>query len=209
MKSHPSSQDVFDDIGEKPLVAFASSVLRARRDLADYRIFRPHWVAEHGERGLANWISDRLWAHLVYLGDGVPGMNLVESGVTREIGLGVNYRLRFKRHDELGLVASYPTPTFLEFASQPSDQLPGLEETRLIVGYEWIKDLRNIGDAVMSLRDGKDKIIWCERLPYPGEAEAGGDTAPVVAPASPSPKRPTITLGDDIGQQSKDSSEDE
>ena len=77
------------------------------------------------------------------------------------------------------------------------------------MGYEWVKDERNIGDAVMSLRDGKDKIIWCERLPVEGEAEAGGDIAPVVTPQTPTPTPPIIDIGDAIGQRTKDSEEGE
>ena len=47
-------------------------------------------------------------------------MDATEKGVTREITIGVNFRLRLKRHDELGDIASYPTPTFLDFATQPT-----------------------------------------------------------------------------------------
>jgi hypothetical protein len=205
MKSFPLSQQVFDDIGEKPLRTFAQCVAGARTDLADYRRLLPHFVADHSERGLANWISDRLWARLVNLAEAVPGMEMIEQGVLREVTIGYNFRLRVKRHDVVGDVASYPTPTFLEFAEQPEGQLEGLKETRLIAGYEWLKDRRDIGDAVMSLRDGKDNIIWCERLPLPEEGEAGGD---VITPQTPTPPAPVVDVGD-IGQKAKDSADDE
>jgi len=210
MFSYPKSHDVFDDIGEKALTALASCVVRVQHDLATYRRTFPQWAVDHGERGLANWISDRLWTHLVNLAESVPDMEITEKGVTREVTVGNKYRLRMKRHDEMGDVASFPTQTFLEFTTQPDGQLPGMEETRLIAGYEWIKEERNIGDAVISLRDGKDNIIWCERLPFPGFAEEGGEgTAPVVTPETPSPVAPVIGLAENIGQKSKEPTEDQ
>lgn len=212
--AYPTAEAVFDDIGEKPLIAFASAVVRARDDLAEYRRTFPQWVADHGERGLANWISDRQWTHLVNLAESVPGMEVTEKGVTREVTIGFQYRLRMKRHDELGIVASYPTPTFLEFATQPGGQLPGLEEVRLIAGYEWIKDERSIGQPVMSLRDGRDNIIWCVALPFPGVGELGGEgegtgIAPVITPETPAPTAPVVEVGDDVRRASKESTEDE
>jgi hypothetical protein len=207
MNSYPLSHQVLDDIGEKPVEAFSRCVARARADLRLYRRTFPQWVADHSERGLANWINDRLWAHLTTMAESIPGMELIEKGVTREVMVGLNFRFRVKRHDDLGNVASYPTPTFLEFVCQPQGQLPGLEETRLIAGYDWSKDERDIGAAVLSLRDGKDNIIWKEELPdFP---EDSGIVGEVVTPRLTSPAAPVVGVPEGVGQRSKEPTEDQ
>jgi hypothetical protein len=207
MNSYPKSQRVLDDMGEKPVEAFARCVARARADLRRYRQAFPQWVADHSERGLANWVSDRMWAHLSTLAESIDGMEMIEKGVTREVTVGLNYKFRVKRHDEEGKVASYPTPTFLEFVCQPQGQLEGMEETRLIAGYDWNKDERDIGPAVMSLRDGKDHIIWKVELPdVPEAGERGGE---VITPQRPSPTAPTVDVPEDIGQKAKEPTEDQ
>lgn len=65
----PNAAEVLDDIGEKAVTAFSKAVMRSKSDLATYRATFPQWVLDHSERGLANWISDRLWAHLIVLAD--------------------------------------------------------------------------------------------------------------------------------------------
>lgn len=158
-------------------------------------------VTDHSERGLANWISDRIWAHLLNLAGDIEGVNLVEKGVTREVIVGLNYRLRVKRHAEDGRVASYETPTFMEFVTQDDGNvtLEGFEEIRLIAGYEWDKDKRDIGDPVLSLRDGKDNVKWQEKLPDVADEDEGGG-ATVVTPQQPQPPAPTVDIPDEIGQ---------
>ncbi len=156
----------------------------------------------HSERGLANWISDRLWTHLVLQAESIPGMEMIEIGVTREITIGTNYRFRVKRHGVDGEVASYPTQTFLEFASQAVDSLPGLEEWKLIAGYDWDKDQRAIAAAVVSLRDGKDNVIWKKELPAVADEQGGGQTS---VPEQPGPTDPTIGVPETLGQKAKGS----
>jgi hypothetical protein len=202
---YPTPSDVLDDIGEKPAAAFTKAVMRAKVDLRDYRSAFGQWVADHSERGLANWINDRLWAHLAALADGIPGMEVYEKGPLREVVIGLNYRFRFKRHDVVGNVASYPTDAFLDFVCQPASQLPGMEETRLIAGYEWLKEQRDIGAAVITLRDGKENVIWLEQLRIIDDAEgAGKKAAPILMPEQPGPTSPTIDtkeVGSERGDQ--------
>ena len=175
--------------------------------MAEYRQWRPLWVADHGERGLANWISDRCWAHLLSLADAVPDMTVIEKGVWREISIGVNYRFRVKRHDFDGNISSYETASFLDFVEQPEGQLDGTEEIRLVAGYEWLKDTHEIGDAVISMRNGKDNVIWKEHLPvFPEEGVAG---ISVVAPEPPTPQLPTIGLPERIGREERDATDRE
>jgi len=109
--------------------------------------------------------------------------------------VGINWRVRLKRHHLDGRVSNYPTPTALEFFEQPSGQyvLPGMEEVRLIAGYEWDPDGRSMRDAVMSLRDGQENVIWIEHLPNPDTG-----SATIVRQVVPSAPKPTIHLPVDL-----------
>ena len=203
MKSYPTFQDVLDGIGEKSTAAFVLSVKRTKTDLRTYRETFPQWVADASERGLANWIHDRQWSHLARFAEDIPDMETVEKGVLREIIVGVNYRFRFKRHSDIGIVASYRTEQFLGFVGQSDQQLPGMEETRLISGYEWIKDAREIGPAVLSLRDGEDNVIW--NRPLPDVADTDEDaTAPIITPQRSAPTVPVVEVPGAIGQETRE-----
>jgi len=57
---------------------------------------------------------------------------------------------------------------------QPTGQLvlEGLEMVRLVAGYRWNAEAREIGESVIgesviSLRDGMDNVVWTRRLPEP------------------------------------------
>lgn len=166
MKSHgrfPEFDDVCSDIGDKVVNAMFKSVEDARRDLATYRHALPHFVADHSERGLANWLHDRMWASVAIELSDVPDVGIIDNGVLREITCGINYRFRAKRHDADAEVRSYPTQMALDFHVQ-SITFSGLEELKLDFGYEWDPDLRDVGPAVMSLRTG-DKLIWSNVIP--------------------------------------------
>ena len=196
MESHPAFEAVVDELGDKVVDGFGEAVKRTRADLSEYRRAHPAWVSDHGERGLANWLHDRLWSHVVAIFDAVPGVVLHEGGPTREVIVNSRFRLRLKRHHMDGAVSSYPTQTALEFFDEPVVQftLDGLGEVRLVAGYEWDKDLRRIGRAVLSLREGKDNVIWLEELPEPDEASA----TPLVTAAGdgPGPREPSIAVVD-------------
>lgn len=191
MKSYPTPQQVFDDLGDKVLGALVTSVDNARADLTKYRTAYPLWVADASERGLASWIHDRLWAHLVVALDDVDGVSLIDREPTREISVGTNYQLRMKRHHEDGAVSTYPTQGAIEFMSQDEGQLPldGLGVVKLIAGYNWNKDSREMGVACLSLRDGKDKVVWHEDIPTVAGEQAGGT---VVRPVAPQPTPPRV-----------------
>lgn len=195
--SYPAPDVVLADLGEKVVGAFSVGVQRTKTDLATYRQVFPQWVADHSERGLANWIHDRLWVHLLALGEGISTMQLIEKGMTREIVVGLNYRLRVKRHTEQdGAVSSYPTLAFLDFMEQPRGQFPLLAETRLFAGYEWSRGDRSVGSAVISLWDGRENLIWQEILPAVEDGDTG---AQVITPDQPGPASPTVVVPANIG----------
>jgi hypothetical protein len=193
-----SSEEALDQLGDKAVEVLSTSVAASREDLTEYREFRPIWVQQHSPRGLANWISDRLWAHVCTGLDDVDEVEAVEKGVIRELVLGSKLRLRIKRHHVDGAVSTYPTPMALEFMDQPTGQLPGMETTHLIFGYEWDRDLAEIGPALLSLRDGQDNVSWKIELP-------GNDNAIALAPTTPDtemPSAPTIRVGSEANSES-------
>lgn len=196
MKSYPGSEDVLADLGDKVTGGLARAVAQTRKDLAEYREERTSWVSDSSERGLANWIHDRLWANLCAEFDGLPGVGLSDREPTREITVGFNYRLRVKRHRLDGKVSSYATQTALEFYAQGEQEaFSGLEEVRLIAGYEWDADTRSMGDAVLSLRDGEEEVIWLVTLPDVGTGAIGVPAQP-IRPTEPEPDLPIIDLPD-------------
>ena len=106
---------------------------------------------------------------------------------TRELYIGTRYRLRVKKHDIEGRVTTYLTDGALDFLEQEPATLDGLEEVRLIAGYRWDPELREIGAAVLSLRDGKDNIAWMHELDEPAGGAGAGATPinPSTAPRAP------------------------
>ena len=161
---------ILDELGDKLLGALASSVTEARADFLRYQSTLPEFAAQASQRGLANWIHDRLWYHISALLDDADGVFLIEHGATREIVLGDRYRIRMKRHKPPAQVAFYPSQAALGFMRQAPEQLvlDGIEQINLISGYVWIDDSSEIGPAVVSMRDGKDNVLWIWELPETG-----------------------------------------
>lgn len=183
----PLYEEVCADIGDKVVNAMAKSVVNARTDLAIYREALPHFVSDHSERGLANWIHDRMWKHLVDEVSDNPVVNIADNGVLREICVGLNYRFRAKRHDEESNTQSYPTLSVIEFhIQQPT--LDGLSELRLDYGYRWVADERRIGEPVMSLRNGRT-LVWDHVI----DTEALGTEIPMTRPDTQGPK-PSVAI---------------
>lgn len=191
MKSFPDSRLVLGALGDKVTDALSRSALLAKADLLEYRRQHPAWVAAHSERGLANWIHDRQWDHLMILLTGVEGVSIVDKEPIRDIYVGLNIHVRVKRHHFDGRVSTYPTQAALDFMNQSpfiQDTLDGLEQIHLIAGYHWEKEVRDVTAAVLSLRDGIDKVIWMIELPLPDES--GSEISPI--PVVPTPKPPVI-----------------
>lgn len=191
MKSHselPTFGEVCDGVGDKVLRAMANSVLKARADLNEYRALCPQFAADATERGLANWIHDRMWKHLVDELDDVPEVNVVDNGVLREIRYGTKYKFRAKRHDEASGVRSFPTQMALDFHVQQST-LDGMEEVGLAYGYEWVAEERRIGSPVMSLHH-KNQLIWSSIL----DTDESASGTPFAAPMAPTAGGPGISV---------------
>ncbi|MER7115056.1 hypothetical protein ABT332_11265 [Saccharomonospora azurea] len=204
MNSYPGAAEVTRDLGDKVMEGFSCAVSATRDDLAEYRELRPDWVAQHSERGLANWLHDRLWQHLITQLDHHDEVNFGRDEVKREFTVGVNYRFRAKRHDEHGAVRTFSTQTALDFMLQAPVQLPldEFEEVRLIVGYEWDSASRNVGPGVLSLRNGQH-VVWHIELPSPPQAygDSSGDRS-LPPTTDVGPARPTIEVDDATAKDS-------
>jgi hypothetical protein len=199
-RKYPTWDDVDAALGDKFIEALIVAVRATREDLADYRRFRPSWVAQHSERGLAGWIHDRLWHHLTVGVADLPQVIITDEGVLREITVGPAtevMRFRIKRTHMDGDVSTYETQMALEFLAQADGMLEIFGELHLIAGYRWDRDERAIGHAVISLRDGRDNIKWEKDL----EDTAGQSGSLDNMPAKPKPPAPVIDSGS-VGLQS-------
>jgi hypothetical protein len=192
MISYPAAPEVVDQCGDKVIGAVRQAVLEAAVDLSTYRGWRPVWVAAHSDRGLANWIHDRIWDHVVVSLSENPEVMLRDEGVTREFMVAGRFRIRIKRHTADGIIRNYPTQTALDFEVQPRNMLPGLEETRLYCGYVWHREERLMGDAVISLHDGQDEVVWISQLLDPRQGQ--GTVRQIWPTGSGGPERPVITM---------------
>lgn len=187
----PESDVVLHALGDKVVNGLSRAVVLGRNDLADYRALRPSWVAASSERGLANWIHDRIWNHLLVQVDGLNDVTILDREPRREVFVGVTYRVRVKRHHTDGQVSSYPTEEALDFFGQEgTPPIPTMEEINLIAGYEWDREARAMGAPLLSLRNGRSNVLWMVELPEVGEQ--GGGT--VVRPTVPGPSGPTVDL---------------
>lgn len=187
----PEPDVVLHALGDKVVNGLSRAVVLGRNDLADYRAIRPSWVAASSERGLANWIHDRIWNHLLVQVDGLNDITIIDREPRREVFVGVTYRVRVKRHHTDGQVSSYPTEAALDFFGQGGRlPIPTMEEINLIAGYEWDREARAMGAPLLSLRNGRSNVLWMVELPEVGEQ--GGGT--VVRPTVPGPSDPTVDL---------------
>jgi hypothetical protein len=184
-------EQVVADLGDKVVSGLALMVAQVREDLRVYRAAFPGWVADSSDRGLLNWCHDRLWVHAERILGDVDAVRLVDRLPVREIHVGIRYRLRVKKHDIEGKISTYLTQGALDFLEQDPPTLEGLEQVRLITGYRWDAEERQLGAAVISLRTSKDYLVWMHDLdePQPGTVTT---TVPIQPPAQP--RRPQIGL---------------
>ncbi|WP_370946053.1 hypothetical protein AB5J62_00160 [Amycolatopsis sp. cg5] len=199
MFSYPAADDVLQDLGDKVVTALVDATKATRSDLAEYRDVFPAWVADSSDRGLSNWIHDRLWAHLRRALTDIDSVELADQGVTREVAVGLRYRARVKRHTMRDRVRSYATKAALAFWAQ-SDTLEGMEEVRLGFGYRWNPEDRQIGSTIISLRDGLDSdAIWAVEVDA-----APGAAATVITWTPVDPSLPQIDLYEAVAQDEEE-----
>lgn len=188
-------------LGDKVTSAIALMAAQTREDLRVYRNTFPGWVANATDRGLLNWVHDRAWSHLTAILDDTSEVSFVDKPPTREMFVGTTFRLRIKKHDIEGEVATYPTEAAMLFMTQPIT-LEGLDEVHLIAGYRWDSDSRQIGAPVVSLRDG-DNLVWIHELDEPTSGVV--TPTPMFPPVDPS--LPNIVIDADADHKADDAGE--
>lgn len=197
--AHISAERVVEELGDKVVDALALMVAHVRDDLRVFRRTFPSWFADSTDRGLLDFAHDRAWAHLTRLLDDVDEVSFVDEMPKREFYVGTHYRLRVKKHNAEGQVSSYPTLSAQLFMTQ-EPTLDGLEEVRLVAGYRWDSELRQVGVPVISLHDG-DRVIWDHDLNEPEDPQIVS-AVPIVPAGGPTP--PQIVVGDTVGNDDED-----
>ncbi|MFC9964498.1 hypothetical protein ACFVH4_09665 [Nocardia ignorata] len=181
MNSYPEPQDVREDLGDKTLHAIVTAVDGAREDLREFREIKPGWFVDFSQRLVANFIHDRIWAHMKFATLDNPDVTMIDAEPVREVRHGSKYRLRIKRHSHAAAIETFPTKAALNFwCATPA--LPGLEQWSLAIGYIWDGELGEIKQPVISFRDSKNKPRWMVELDT-GQAAAGGEL--VFTPIDP------------------------
>ncbi|TCC43265.1 hypothetical protein [Kribbella sindirgiensis] len=183
-----NTQSVVDALGQSPLDAIGAAVRDTRTDLKTYRTTLPAMAARHSQRGILNWVHDQFFAHVrAQFEANVKSTKVLDREPTRDIFVGQNFRFRFKKHASDDMVSSYPTDGFLAFALQDPPQL--IQEIRLIGGYRWDPEIREIGTAVLSARDGKKSVLWVVEL---AETAAGDSDVVHFQPQTPDTSLPAL-----------------
>jgi hypothetical protein len=175
----PDADRVLADLGNDLVGAFIGAVDAARDDYAQFRQEHPDWFVGFSSRFIANFLHERIWNHLVRAIEGLDGIHVTDREPVRELHSGTTYVMRVKRHNASDKIAAYPTDAALRFWSNRVLTLDGLELLSLALGYYWQADLRAVGDAVLSFRDGKDNPIWAIRLQRAGGTAVGFSWTPV------------------------------
>lgn len=174
-----NTHSVVEALGQAPLDAIGVAVSATRDDLREYRSTLPRLAARHSQRGILNWVHDQFFAHArIQFEARVQDTSIVDREPTRDIFVGHTFRFRLKKHTANDLVSSYPTEAFLAFTLQDPPQL--IQEVRLIGGYRWDPDTRDIGTAVVSARDGKDNVLWVIELAETAEEDGVAHFQPRV-----------------------------
>lgn len=190
MLQYPDQQTVVDDLGDKFLRAFVVAVDAARADLTAFEQFKPEWFVNFSKRFVANFIHERMWDSMTRQVAGHPEVTVVDEEPTRQIHYGTNYVVRFKRHASNLRIESFPTGGALAFWTNQA-ALPGLELVTLAMGYIWDPDLGEIGDAILSFRDGKNKPVWSVTL-----KSRGGEAATDITWEPIDPQLPQLDLSE-------------
>ncbi|WP_380160186.1 hypothetical protein [Kineococcus sp. R86509] len=200
MNSHPGPDEVLADLGDKFVQAFLEAMGVTRDDLQDFRGWRSSWFPTFTERFLGNFIHERMWAEMVQRVDDLPGLQIVDKEPRREIECHGRYTVRFKRHRPGDKIATYATEGALAYWTNRVT-LPGLELVSLAMGYLWDAELRQIGDTVLSFRDGKDNPLWAITLNPPVAGTAG------ITWNSIDPQLPSIDLSDILDETGEEDGE--
>lgn len=176
----PTQDGVLADLGNAFVHSFIDSVDGARGDLAEFREWKPDWQGTLSSRFVANLLHERIWGRLVREVQAMDDIDVKDREPIRELRNG-SYLIRIKRHHLDDRISSYATVASSEFWAGSTNMLEGLESYSLALGYYWDPDLAEVGDAVLSFRDGTHNAIWAIKL----RRDAGEVTGFVWTPIEP------------------------
>lgn len=177
---YPDGDQVLTDLGDHFVQAFIDAVDGARDDFAAFKQWQPSWFPSFTGRFTANFLHERIWDRLVHGVDGMDGIHINDREPVRELHSGTTYLIRIKRHHPGDRISAYPTEASSAFWSNSIMTLAGLESFSLALGYYWDADLRAVGDAILSFRDGKDNAIWAIQLRRDADNASGFSWTPVA-----------------------------
>jgi len=197
--AHPDSDRVLADLGTPFVQAFIDAVDGARDDFTAFKQWQPGWFPSFTARFTANFLHERIWDRLVRVVDGMEGIHVKDREPIRELRSGTTYLIRIKRHHPGDRISAYPTEASSAFWSNSVVALEGLESFSLALGYYWDAELRSIGDAILSFRDGKDNPIWAIQLRRDAGNAAGFSWTPVA------PDLPEIDLSGVVREAEEES----
>ena len=180
----PGSEQVLKELGDSFVQAFVDAVDGARNDFAAFQKWQPSWFPGFTARFTASFLHERIWDRLIRDVDGTDGIHIVDREPVRELRSGTTYLIRIKRHHPGDRIAAYPTEAANAFWSNHTLTLDGLESFSLALGYYWDADLRAVGDAILSFRDGVDNPVWAIRL-HRDKASTSGFSWTAIAPDLP------------------------
>lgn len=226
MISRPSPEEVTAEIGDKVIDALRLGVSRAKEQFREYQQQHPDWLANNAKRTVADLIHDWMWAAVVAAlttvskhpaseaDETTPHVTIIDRDPLRELSIRVesehrlSYLIRLKRHHMDGATSSYQPQTVIDFELQGRNQtFPGFGEVRLEAGYEWDEETRAIGTALITLRDGRNNVIWT--LPLSPDAGSAADGV-VTRPTTPEPVPPVVGVpGEDETQEDQDTGSDQ
>ncbi|WP_309615055.1 hypothetical protein [Salinibacterium sp.] len=201
MYSHenPNSDQVLADLGAPFVQAFVDAVDGSRDDYAAFRSWQPGWFPSFTSRFTANFLHERIWDRLVRAVGETEGVHVVDREPIRELRSGTQYLIRLKRHHPGDRIAAYPTEASSAFWANSVLTLDGLESFSLALGYMWDAELRAVGEAVLSFRNGKDNPVWAIRLRRDSDSATGFAWSPVA------PDLPEIDLSGVIREAEEES----
>lgn len=174
---------------------FTTALSKTREDYAAFlgtlpSGWHPHWT----ERTLAGVIHDRLWVNLTSdIEEAVPGVTMKDDGTTRSLCIDERIVLRVKRHSAEGQISGYRTRGSADFYM---GALAGLEMENLAVGYEWLRETREIGRPVLSKQKTTNADpIWVVSMQEPQAGARELPYEPIIPP------QPQFDLRDIIGAE--------
>lgn len=197
-RGYPDSDQVLTDLGSPFVHAFLDAVDGAREGFGAFKQWQPSWFPGFTGRFTAGFLHERIWDRLVRSVEGLDGIHVHDREPVREVRSGTSYLIRIKRHHTGDRISAYPTDAALSFWSNHTVALEGLESFGLALGYYWDAELRAVGEAVVSFRDGKDNPVWAVELRRDSGQSTGFSWTPIA------PNLPEIDLSGVIRDADED-----